>query len=452
MAGIGFELKKVISKESIGSFFKASISGVFIVAGPWLLSMLSLGLISVLSSGSLVLESIFSILVYIFSISLIISGGFHYLYTRLFSDYLYNKEEGKALFFTLCYMLLSLCLTPLLTLIFISIIVGLQNISISLVMAIIFQAIVVNQLWIILIFISSLKWYVSILVCFLVGISIMVLLILIWGSESVNTILNSYSIGNFITIVALISLSVSRFKPEIITLRKMLDTVILYWKEYKLLFFTGLFYNLALWIDKILNWLLYGFQTGELGLKLLFSYDFSMYIANLSIIPGLIFYVISSETDYFLSVKKFLLSLVKCDYKDINTYKNDLISTAKKGLAEQTYSQFFITLALSLLSFYIIPEQFHILLISLWSVFMQLILFSYMNFLFYMGRYRYSFYIVLITTVTNVLVYMFVELSPLIQVPGVSYFVANLIGSLYARRVFIYNASRLERFIYTKNI
>lgn len=452
MAGIGFELKKVISKESIGSFFKASISGVFIVAGPWLLSILSLGLISILSSGSRVLESLFSILVYIFSISLIISGGFHYLYTRIFSDFLFKKEEGKALYFTFCYMLLTLLLTPLLSALFIEMIVGFKHADISLILSIILQVLVVNQLWIILIFISSLKWYISILICFLVGITIMILLILIWGSDDVITLLNSYSIGNLVTIISLVFLSISRFKPEKIPFREMIKTVKSYWKEYNLLFFTGLFYNLALWIDKIFNWVLYGDEIGLLQLKLLFRYDFSMYISNLSIIPGLIFFIISSETDYFLAVKKFLLSLIHSDYKDIKSYRTDLIVTARKGVTEQTYSQFYVTLALSLLALNIMPEHFVILIISLWAVFMQLILFSYMNFLFYMGRYRQSFYIVLITTITNILVYITFELLPVEQIPGVSYFLANVIGCIYARRSFYHNASRLERYIYTHNL
>lgn len=452
MAGIGFELRKVIVKDSISSFFKASISGIFIVAGPWLLSMLSLGLISLISRESVVLESLFSILVYIFSISLIFTGGFHYLCIKIFSDYLYVKEEGKALFFILCYMGITLVISPLITLLFIYLISGLQQITLTLVLAILFQVIVVNQLWIILIFISSLKWYISILISFLVGIGIMAILLLIWDSESLVTLLNCYSIGNLISTVALVVLSLSRFKPVIISLKDIIVTVIDYWSKYKLLFYTGLFYNLALWIDKIFNWYFYGEVTGLLKLKLLFEYDFSMYIANLSIIPGLVFFIVSSETDYFLAVKKFLISLTNSDYKRIEQEKMEIITSAKRGITEQTYSQFYITFALSLLAVYIFPKHYSVLIIALWSVFMQLILFSYMNFLFYMGRYRDSFYIVLITTISNILTYGIIEFLPIDQVPGVSYFIGNLVGSIYARYTFYYNAIRLERYIYTSSL
>jgi uncharacterized membrane protein len=45
MAGIGFELRKVITKGGLGSFIKAAFSGVMIVAGPWLLSIVGITLI-----------------------------------------------------------------------------------------------------------------------------------------------------------------------------------------------------------------------------------------------------------------------------------------------------------------------------------------------------------------------------------------------------------------------
>ena len=45
MAGIGFELQRVLKRGGIGSFVKVALSGIMIVAGPWLLSIIGIFLI-----------------------------------------------------------------------------------------------------------------------------------------------------------------------------------------------------------------------------------------------------------------------------------------------------------------------------------------------------------------------------------------------------------------------
>ena len=42
MAGIGFELRKAISRGGLGSFLKAAFSGIMIVAGPWIMSIIGI--------------------------------------------------------------------------------------------------------------------------------------------------------------------------------------------------------------------------------------------------------------------------------------------------------------------------------------------------------------------------------------------------------------------------
>ena len=102
MAGIGFELRKVISRGNFGSFVKAAISGIMIVAGPWLVSILSLTVVARFFAGTYAeAPTLFlAVLVYGYAGSLIVAGGFHYLFTRLIADLLYEKKERES-----CYHL-----------------------------------------------------------------------------------------------------------------------------------------------------------------------------------------------------------------------------------------------------------------------------------------------------------------------------------------------------------
>ncbi|MCX7039014.1 MAG: exopolysaccharide Pel transporter PelG, partial [Spirochaetes bacterium] len=102
MAGIGFELKKVILRGGIVRFIGASLAGTAVVAGPWLLSVLGIFLIQ-RYAGLAFSESpaLFSAaIVYCYSFSLIIASGFHYIFTRQISDLIYedkNREAASAL-------------------------------------------------------------------------------------------------------------------------------------------------------------------------------------------------------------------------------------------------------------------------------------------------------------------------------------------------------------------
>jgi uncharacterized membrane protein len=42
VAGIGFELRKVINKGKLTESFGATLTGIMVVAGPWLMSILTI--------------------------------------------------------------------------------------------------------------------------------------------------------------------------------------------------------------------------------------------------------------------------------------------------------------------------------------------------------------------------------------------------------------------------
>ena len=97
MAGIGFELRKVISTGGLGSFLKAAFSGIMIVAGPWLFSIVGITIIQRFisqMSGSNILFT--GTVIYSYAWSLVFYGGLHFVYTRIVADFLFLKQEAKA--------------------------------------------------------------------------------------------------------------------------------------------------------------------------------------------------------------------------------------------------------------------------------------------------------------------------------------------------------------------
>jgi uncharacterized membrane protein len=109
MAGIGFELKRVVEQGGVGSFLKAALSGTMIVAGPWLISILSITIIQrlVWFLPPVDHQVFIAVIVYSYALSLILFGGIHYIFTRLLADLIYKKKDRAAGSMLVYFLLLT---------------------------------------------------------------------------------------------------------------------------------------------------------------------------------------------------------------------------------------------------------------------------------------------------------------------------------------------------------
>ena len=161
MAGIGFELKKVASRRNLGSFSQVAFSGILIVAGPWLISILNIFLLQtslqrMRGQGSVVL---IPILVYSYALSLGLFGGFHLPFTRLLSDLVYRKQEALGLRVALRFGGLLGGGAAVFAFLLLQVFPPLEDPvpGLNVAAALFFGS--VNLLWIIMLFASALKWF-----------------------------------------------------------------------------------------------------------------------------------------------------------------------------------------------------------------------------------------------------------------------------------------------------
>ncbi|HBO5435410.1 TPA: exopolysaccharide Pel transporter PelG, partial [Pseudomonas aeruginosa] len=101
MAGIGFELRKILSRDSYTATLRAYLYAGLISSGPWVLSIVSVMLIGVLSLGVVVPDVLvrqFLITVtYLMALSLIFTGGLQLFFTRFISDRLFERKHEAIL-------------------------------------------------------------------------------------------------------------------------------------------------------------------------------------------------------------------------------------------------------------------------------------------------------------------------------------------------------------------
>ena len=97
MAGIGFELRKLLQRDSYFSLLRAYAYAGVISAGPWVLSIIGLAVIGVVSVKTVLptqLVTQFQVSVtYLIAASLIITGVVQLAFTRWVSDQLYVRKN-----------------------------------------------------------------------------------------------------------------------------------------------------------------------------------------------------------------------------------------------------------------------------------------------------------------------------------------------------------------------
>ncbi|MFT5675160.1 MAG: putative membrane protein, partial [Paraglaciecola sp.] len=303
MAGIGFELRKLLKKNTLLSVVEAYGLAGLISSGPWVLSILALLVIGILSIGGVFQTEIivrFLVLVtYLMAGSLIISGLFQLLLTRFISDLLYAKQEQRVIPNLLGAMLVTTILAA-----------GIGGIVLALasgidpaVKIIILSSLVLlcNQ-WLILIFMSGIKQYYRIFITMTVSYGLMVVLCLTLPNYGLLGLMLIFASCQALLTFALLYHIIRDFPAQRLVMFEFLN----YKKVFISLLFCGLFYNIGVWVDKFVFWT--RDETSHQVLSIFrasYIYDLPIFIAYLAIVPGMAVFMLRMETDFARACLKF---------------------------------------------------------------------------------------------------------------------------------------------------
>nr|CAA6830630.1 MAG: Extracellular Matrix protein PelG [uncultured Thiotrichaceae bacterium] len=296
MAGIGFELKKMLRDESWMGLTKAYAYAGIIGSGPWVLSILGILLIGILyfsnQSADPELRKFIISVTYLMSTSLIFSGALQLVFTRFISDQIYSGHKEKILPNLLGA--LTVC----------SISAGLTGLTLAILLIkndrtyallMIASFILLCNMWILIIFVSGMKKYKTVLLSFFITYSFLIVASYFLKSWGANGLLIAFLISHSILMAILFYEIVKEFNSksplcfDFLKLKNIFPSLI----------FTGLFYNLGLWVDKWIFW--FTPETSEAAgtfLRTSVIYDLPVFIAHLSIIPGMASFLLRVETDF----------------------------------------------------------------------------------------------------------------------------------------------------------
>lgn len=332
MAGIGFQLRKILAKDTYAATLRAYLYAGMISSGPWVLSIFSVMVIGLLSLGSLVpAQEVGQFLIsvtYLMASSLIFTGGLQLFFTRFISDRLFEKRYESVLPNLLGILLIITLIAALFASVIIIFLFGGTSINYKLLMFSNF--IVLCDLWIVIIFLSGMKAYNRILITMLIGYGVMIGVSFLLSRWKLYGLLTALLIGHG-TLLFIFLAEILRLYPA----KKLISFDFLRSKKfYFSLIATGLLYNLGIWVDKFIFWFNPYTSQQVIGpLRGSLIYDLPIFLAYLAIIPGMAVFLVKIETDFVEWYDKLFKAVRDGGSLTYITYARDeMTSTVREGL------------------------------------------------------------------------------------------------------------------------
>ncbi|MBL8896161.1 MAG: exopolysaccharide Pel transporter PelG [Planctomycetes bacterium] len=328
MAGIGFELRRLVEGDSVLQKIKGYAAAGMISSGPWIMTIVTLAVLSVFGPeliGQSDYELFRSIITYAFAYSLIVVGVAQMAVTRRVADDLYSHRYDRILptFTSTCTALGAL-----------QIVIGsffcwVAGLPIALAIVSVSLYVVISLTWIALIWLSAVKDFAQILRSYLMG-ALVSLTGTLFAATSIDLVglLAMYTAGQALTL-AMMVFQIGR------ELHHGDQRDWSAWRclvRYKNLVVVGLLSNAALWIDKVVFWVVDGSGPNRF-FRFHPLYDTACFLAYLTVIPALAVNLVRVETNFYERYRAYFGGIIGgMPYKVILERKGQMLRMLFEGV------------------------------------------------------------------------------------------------------------------------
>ncbi|MEA1918888.1 MAG: exopolysaccharide Pel transporter PelG [Campylobacterota bacterium] len=433
MAGIGFELRRVLKPDRLLSIAKVYSYSALLSSGPWVISIIAIivvGFINVATMGNgsnTVQYQIVITYAIALASSMIITGFIQLPFTRYIADLIFSKRENEVLPSYYGSLLVTWAIgfpvvLPLMLFVF-------KEQSTFFIVSSMSTFLVLSGVWVSNILAASLKYYHSVLMAYGIAYGLIILLSLLYG-DTLEILISIFFIGNAVLLVILMTLITKSYHSTKLISFDFFNRKTFYWS----LGFAGLFYNLGAWVDKFIFWYhpLTGYTViGELNASVV--YDMPIFIAYLSILPGMAIFFFRLEADFAEKYELFFDAVRNGGTLEIiQQYRDEMVDIIRHAIRELLVMQGIVNIIL-FLSAPALFEMLHIpqLYLGLFYILtvgalLQLGFMSVMAILYYLDRRKIAMQLALAFFVLNgVLTFISIYLGPAMF--GYGYAVALLI-------------------------
>ncbi|MGQ9850207.1 MAG: exopolysaccharide Pel transporter PelG [Aggregatilineaceae bacterium] len=394
MAGIGFELRKLLRKDSYSGLLQAYVYAGVISAGPWILSIIGIQLINIFSIGvvkphSLIVQFQVSV-TYVMATSLILSGLVQLAFTRFIADRLFEQKDDWVLPNFNGLLLATVVISGLAGLAAIVLLFEQESVLYRLLLLAAF--VIMCATWLAAVLLSGLKKYKEIVALFFVGYTVVVATALLLRPYGLEGLMAGFVSGQFLLLVGMMTLIYRSFPSD----RGIGFDLFRPGAMFSSLMLTGLFYNAAIWADKFIFWFTPETSQQIIGpLRASAIYDLPIFLAYLATIPGMAVFLIRIETDFVEYYDKFYDGVREgVPLATLERTRNNLVRSVRQGLFDIAKVQAITVLIIFalgdqlLLRLGISPLYLPLLSVDVVATSLQVILVGILNILFYLDKRR----------------------------------------------------------------
>jgi len=291
------------------------------------------------------------------------------------------------------------------------------------------------------------KAYRLILTVFFIGYSITVFASIALEIFGLNGLLAGFVIGQVVLLFLMLAMVIYEYPGKKLISFDFLNRNQIFIS----LALTGFFYNLGIWVDKFIFWFNPITSDPIIGpLRASVIYDIPIFLAYLSIIPGMAVFLVRMETDFAEAYDNFYTSVREGDtLEHIEQLNYEMVITIRQGIYEIFKVQGLTVVLLYLLGSRVLewigisPLYIHLFQIDIAAVGVQVLLLAILNVLFYLDFLLMALGLCFLFTVCNaVFTFITLELGP--QFYGYGFALALVLTSLIGLALLSKKLDRLE--------
>jgi uncharacterized membrane protein len=394
MAGIGFELRKILKHETLFGVARAYAYAGLISSGPLILSIFGILIIGVMSLAFVIPKYAivqFQVSVtYLISLSLILTGPLQLSFTRFISDRLFEKRDDLVLSNYNGVVLVSTIAAGLVGVV--AMLLGFRSEPLAYRVLMVAGFVVVSNIWIAVIFLSSVKQYRQILLVFLIGYGSTVAFALMLNRHGLAGLLGGFVAGHLVLLAGLSGLIYRNYRSGRLISFEVFDRRF----AYPTLALVGLLFNLGVWLDKFLFWYAPGTGAPVIGpLHASVIYDIPVFIAYVCVMPGMATFLVRIEADFVEYYDAFYDAVRSgATLRHINDMRDMMVGSVRAGLYEIIKIQVVVLLLIFafgqniLQALHISPLYMPLLTVDVISASLQVVLLGLLNVFFYLDARR----------------------------------------------------------------
>ncbi len=393
MAGVGFEIRKMLDRGSYAGLFKAYGYSAMLASGPWIISILTIVLLNFLLHRQFEEDQIHiftSTVTHVFAFSLILVGPFGLVLTRFAADR-FSEDKPEEIFPSyLAALTVVAALAAVFGLVFFGFGVGgslLYQVSATALMVYVCCIFVTAN------YLTALLDYRGVVVSFLIGYGVSAVAahyLSVW--LGLPAAVFGFALGQLVLFVLLFR----SLKRELGFKVQPSWKVLSYFRRFPSLLLVGLLYNLGIWIDKLIFWWFSSENVQVRGwMHAAPEYDVGIYLSLLSIVPGMAVFFLNIETNF---AEKFKAYFSLLDHggtlERIGAARHEIALVLRDGFAALLKTQGMVTIFLAVFAsqilgaFGISELQIGIFRVTLFGALLLVMFLSLLTVLFYFDDRR----------------------------------------------------------------